>query len=330
MSRRLSVHKTSWPMTAPFRITGHVFEVIDMIEVEISEDGHIGRGEGCGAYYLNDFADNMLDQVEALRRDIEGGLSREDLQEAMGACGARNAIDCALWDLETRKTGKSIWELTGITPKNIQTVFTIGIEETPAKMAEKAARASQYSNLKIKLDGVQPVERIAAIRKARPDASLIIDANQGFTLSQLQEVAEQLAALGVAMIEQPLPRGGDEGLAGMKFPVPVCADESCLHRSELPAAIKRYDMINIKLDKTGGLTEGLALAREALDAGKRLMVGNMVGTSLSMAPSFVIGQLCDFVDLDGPLNLKSDHLGGMSYENGVVSQPAPGFWGGMS
>ncbi|MFC2952712.1 N-acetyl-D-Glu racemase DgcA [Marinicaulis aureus] len=329
MNRKLSVHKTSWPMIAPFRITGHVFEVIDMIEVEISESGNVGRGEGCGAYYLNDFADGMLDQVEALRRDIEGGLSREDLQEVMSPCGARNALDCALWDLESQQSGKSIWELTGITPKDQRTVFTIGIEATPEKMAEKAARADGYPILKIKLDNEAPVERITAIRKARPDAALVIDANQGFTLSQLEEVAPQLADLGVAMIEQPLPRGDDAGLEDFKSPVPICADESCLHRGELPAALERYDMINIKLDKTGGLTEGLALAQEALDAGKRLMVGNMVGTSLSMAPSFVVAQLCDYVDLDGPLNLKSDHLGGMSYKNSLVSQPSAGFWGGM-
>ncbi len=316
-------------MVAPFRITGHVFEVIDMIEVQISDTGNVGRGEGCGAYYLNDFADGMLDQVEALRRDIEGGLSREDLQEAMAPCGARNALDCALWDLETKQTGKSIWDLTGIIPQNQCTVFTIGIEATPEKMAEKAARAKDYPTLKIKLDGETPVERIAAIRNARPDAALVIDANQGFTLAQLEEIVSPLAELGVAMIEQPLPRGGDEGLANFTSPVPICADESCLHRGELPAALERYDMINIKLDKTGGLTEGLALAQEALDAGKRLMVGNMVGTSLSMAPSFVVAQLCDYVDLDGPLNLKSDHLGGMSYKNSLVSQPSAGFWGGM-
>ncbi len=330
MSRRLSVHKTSWPMRAPFRITGYVFEAIDMIVVHLADGDHVGRGEGCGVYYLNDLADGMLEQVEALRTDLEGGLSREELQEALPAGGARNALDCAMWDLEARKTGKSIWDLTGVESGSVKTVFTIGIEATPEKMAEKAARARAYPVLKVKLDGEAPVERIAAIRKARPDAALIIDANQGFTLEMLKEVMEPLAALGVAMIEQPLPRGGDEGLAGLRSPAPICADESCLHRGELQEALPRYDMINIKLDKTGGLTEALALAREARAAGKRLMVGNMVGTSLSMAPAFVVAQLCDFVDLDGPLALKSDYPDGMRYNGGTVSAPARGFWGGMS
>lgn len=329
MFRRLSVHKTSWPMTAPFRITGYVFEAVDAVVVELGEDGHVGRGEGCGVYYLDDTADGMLDQIEAMRIDIEGGLTRDELQEALSPGGARNALDCALWDLETQITGRSIWDLTGISPKSVETVFTVGIDETPEKMAQKAARARSYPVLKVKLDGEAPVERIAAIREARPDATLVIDANQGFTLAQLKAIVEPLAALGVAMIEQPLPRGGDEGLAGVRSPVPICADESCLHRGELPAALERYDMINIKLDKTGGLTEALALAEKARAAGKRLMVGNMVGTSLSMAPAFVVAQLCDFVDLDGPLNLKSDYLNGMSYDGGTVSAPAPGFWGGM-
>lgn len=330
MSRRLSVHKASWPMRAPFRITGYVFETIDTVVVELSEGGAVGRGEGCGVYYLKDFADGMIDQIEAMRGDIEGGLTIEELQQALPAGGARNALDCAMWDLETRKAGKSIWELTGVEGGPVRTVYTIGIEATPEKMAEKAARASAYPLLKIKLDGEEPVERIAAIRKARPDAALIIDANQGFTLEQLQDVTEPLAELGVAMIEQPLPRGGDEGLAYLRSPVPICADESCLHRGELPAALSRYDMINIKLDKTGGLTEALALAAEARAAGKKLMVGNMVGTSLSMAPAFVVAQLCEFVDLDGPLALKSDYLGGMGYNGGAVTAPAPGFWGGMA
>lgn len=328
MKRRFSVHKTSWPMIAPFRITGYVFEVIDMVAVEIAEDGHVGRGEGCGVYYLKDFADGMIDRLEALRADIEGGLTREELQDALPPGGARNALDCALWDLQARRSGESVFEMTGVEPRRVRTVFTIGIEETPEKMATKAARAKDFPILKVKLDGEAPVERIAAIRDARPDAALIVDANQGFSLDQLKSVAEPLAALGVAMIEQPLPRGGDEGLAGYRSPVPLCADESCLHRGELAPALERYDMINIKLDKTGGLTEALALAREAKAAGKKLMVGNMVGTSLSMAPAFLIAQLCEFVDLDGPLALKSDYLGGMSYDKGIVSAPAPGFWGG--
>ncbi|PQA86064.1 N-acetyl-D-Glu racemase DgcA [Hyphococcus luteus] len=327
MSLQLNVHKTSWPMKAPFRITGHVFNSADAIVVELVVDGHAGRGEGLGAYYLNENADLLLEQVEAARADIERGISLEDVQTLFPAGGARNAVDCALWDLTAKRNGQSVWEMTGVAPKPQRTVFTIGIQETPGEMAENAARAKGYPVLKVKLDGEAPVERVAAIRAARPDATLVIDANQGFTFEQLKEVTEPLAELGVAMIEQPLPRGRDEELEGYHSPIPLCADESCLHRGELPAALERYDMINIKLDKTGGLTEALALAKEAKEAGKRLMVGNMVGTSLSMAPAFVIAQLCDFVDLDGPLALKSDYANRMSYDGAIVSAPQTGFWG---
>ena len=327
MGLQLNVHKTAWPMKAPFRITGHVFTSADAIVVELVDDGCAGRGEGLGAYYLNENADLLLDQVEAVRGEIERGISLDDLQELLPAGGARNAVDCALWDLTAKRSGKSIWELTGIDPKPQRTVFTIGIQATPAEMAENAARASAYPVLKIKLDGVEPVERIAAIREARPDATIVIDANQGFSFSLLKDVVKPFAELGVAMLEQPMARGGDEELEGFDSPIPLCADESCLHRGELAPALKRYDMINIKLDKTGGLSEGLALAKEAKQAGKRLMIGNMVGTSLSMAPAFVIAQLCDFVDLDGPLALKSDYATRMNYDGAVVTAPQTGFWG---
>ncbi len=327
MKMKLSVHRAGWPMKAPFAITGYVFDSLDAVVVNIETDGVVGTGEGVGVYYLKEDSKLLLEQIEAVRGDIERGVSLEDIQELLPAGGGRNAVDCALWDLQVKQSGKSIWELTGIDPKPARTVFTIGIQKTPAEMAENAARAEKYPYLKIKLDGVDPVERIAAIREARPDASIIIDANQGFSFSLLQEVLEPFAELGVAMVEQPLARGGDEALAGFKAPIPLCADESCLHRGELPAALERYDMINIKLDKTGGLTEALALAKDARAAGKGLMVGNMLGTSLSMAPAFVIAQLCDFVDLDGPLNLKSDCPNGMKYSGGVIEAPASGLWG---
>ena len=327
MALRLSVHKAVWPMTAPFQITGHVFDCADAVMVELIDGDHAGRGEGLGAYYLGETGALILDQVEAARADIEKGVSLEDVQELFPPGGARNAVDCALWDLTVKRTGVSIWKLTGIEPKPRQTAYTIGIQDTPEKMAANAARAKDYPVLKIKLNGTDPVERIRAIRQARPDASIVIDANQGFTFDLLNEVLEPFAELGVSMVEQPLKRGEDEALTGFKSPIPICADESCLHRGELPAALDRYDMINIKLDKTGGLTEALALAKDALAAGKGLMVGNMLGTSLSMAPAFVIAQLCDFVDLDGPLNLKSDCAVRMHYDGATVMLPKTGLWG---
>ena len=325
---QLSAHRTSWPMTAPFVITGHVFDSLEAVVVTLEDDGVSGRGEGVPVYYLDETAAGLLEQIEAVRPEIEAGLTRDALQELLPPGGARNAVDCALWDLEARRAGRSVWALTGLDPKPCRTAFTLGIQPSPDLMAAQGARATSYRLLKIKLDYVDPVERVAAVRKARPDAQIIIDANQGFTFDLLQSVLEPFAELGVAMVEQPLPRGGDEALEGFKSPIPLCADESCLHRGELPDALKRYDMINIKLDKTGGLTEALALAKDARAAGKGLMVGNMLGTSLSMAPAFVIAQLCDFVDLDGPLNLKSDYAGGMLYRDGAVDAPRAAFWGG--
>ncbi len=327
MKRLLSVHRCSWPLIMPFRITGYEYKTVETIVVEIEEDGFIGRGEGLGVYYLGESADTILEQVEAARGLIQDGVTIEALSTHMPAGGARNAVDCALWDLECKQSNQSIWKLVGIDPKPVTTVFTIGIEATASEMAEKARAAQAYSHLKIKLDANDPVGRLSAIRDARPDAAIVVDANQGFSIAQLSEVLPRFAELGVLMLEQPLPRGQDFELEGLNSPIPLCADESCLHLGELEKVISLYDVINIKLDKTGGLTEALSLAREVLRQGKRLMVGNMLGTSLSMAPAFVIAQLCEFVDLDGPLNLKSDYLGGMNYNKSEASLPKHEFWG---
>ena len=232
-----------------------------------------------------------------------------------------------MWDLECKKTGNSIWQLTGINPQSVTTVFTIGLEPEPEQMAAKAAAAAEAPILKIKLNEDRPVERLAAIRAARPDAALVVDANQGWDFEQLQDVISKCAGLDLAMIEQPLPRGDDADLESFKSVITLAGDESCLHSGELEQAARRYDMINIKLDKTGGLTEALKLARAARQLGCKLMVGNMVGTSLAMAPSFVVAQLCDFVDIDGPLLLKHDHPNGLHYDKGVVSVFNPAFWG---
>jgi L-alanine-DL-glutamate epimerase-like enolase superfamily enzyme len=209
-------------------------------------------------------------------------------------------------------------------------VFTIGLEDTPEQMAEKAVNAGDLSLFKVKLDDDRPVERIHAIRDARPDARLVVDANEGWSFRQLRNVAPALAELGVQMIEQPLARGADKQLETYDSPLPLCGDESCQQLDELEAASQRYRMINIKLDKCGGLTHGLQLAHAARDRGLGLMVGCMGGTSLSMAPAHVLAQLCDFVDIDGPLLLKNDRPGGLRYERGVASLPQRPFWGNYS
>jgi L-alanine-DL-glutamate epimerase-like enolase superfamily enzyme len=324
---KFSAHLENWDLTQPFRISGAEWLTSPGLVVQLAEDGFVGRGEAQGVFYRNETAQSIFEQVHQVAGEIRRGITREELQQLLPAGGARNAVDCAMWDLECKKSGKTIWQLTGIDPKPVTTVFTIGLESTPAAMAAKAAAAADAPILKIKLDGNQPYEKLAAIRAARPDATLVVDANQGWDFDLLKEVIPKCAGLGLGMIEQPLPRGGDEVLEGFDSPVTLAADESCLDTSELDTAARRYSMINIKLDKTGGLTEALKLAHAARAKGCKLMVGNMVGTSLSMAPSFVVAQLCDFVDIDGPLLLRYDHPMGLRYNKGVVDVFSPGFWG---
>lgn len=324
---KMSIHIEEWELTQPFRISG--FEWINSrgIVVQLAEDGFIGRGEAQGIFYLDEGADSMFSQVHAVAAEIRRGISRGELQGLLPPGGARNAIDCAMWDLECKKSGRTIWELTGIDPKPVTTVFTIGLESTPEAMAAKAAAAADAPVLKIKLDGHQPYEKLAAIRAARPDAELVVDANQGWDFELLDEVIPKCLGLNLGMIEQPLARGNDQMLEGFDSPITLAADESCLHTGELDTAARRYNMINIKLDKTGGLTEALKLAYAAKEKGCKLMVGNMMGTSLGMAPSFVIAQLCDFVDIDGPLLLKYDHPNGLNYSKGLVDVFHSSFWG---
>lgn len=314
-------------MTQPFRVTGSEWTHSRGIVVQLAVDGFVGRGEAQGVFYLGETAETIFAQVHEIAGEIRQGIGREELQALLPPGGARNAVDCALWDLECKRTGKTIWQLTGIEPQPVTTVFTIGLESTPQAMARKAAAAVSAPVLKIKLDSHQPVEKLVAIRTARPDARLVVDANQGWDFALLKEILPRCATLGLEMIEQPLKRGGDEMLEGFDSPITLAADESCLHTGELETAARRYSMINIKLDKTGGLTEALKLARAAKAKGCKLMVGNMMGTSLSMAPSFVLAQLCDFVDIDGPLLLKYDHPDGLRYHHGVAAVFDSRFWG---
>jgi len=322
-----SLHISDWELTQPFRISGFEWINTRCLVVQLGKDGAVGRGEAQGVFYLDETAESIFEQAHAVAAEVRKGLSRQDLQDLLPAGGARNAIDCAMWDLECKLAGKSIWQLTGIEPQPVTTVFTIGLEDSPAAMAAKAAAAADAPILKIKLSSHMPYEKLAAIRAARPDATLVVDANQGWDFGLLQEVLPKCVGLDLAMIEQPLPRGRDEQLEGFISPITLAADESCLHTGELDTAARRYNMVNIKLDKTGGLTEALRLAQAAKERGLKLMVGNMVGTSLSMAPSFVIAQLCDFVDIDGPLLLKYDQPHAMRYDKGVVRGFKPSLWG---
>jgi L-alanine-DL-glutamate epimerase-like enolase superfamily enzyme len=323
----LSLHISDWELIQPFRISGKEWINTRCLVVQLSENGFVGRGEAQGVDYLGETAESIFAQVHALSADISRGISRDELQRLLPAGGARNAIDCALWDLECKQSGKSIWQLTGINPKPVTTVFTIGLESTPEAMAAKAAAAADSPILKIKLDSHLPYEKLAAIRAARPDAELVVDANQGWSFELLKEVLPKCVELNLGMLEQPLARGGDEMLEGFDSPITLAADESCLHTGELETAAQRYSMINIKLDKAGGLTEALRLAKAAREKGCKLMVGNMIGTSLSMAPAFVVAQLCDFIDIDGPLLQIYDVPNGLKYNRGIVEGFSPELWG---
>jgi L-alanine-DL-glutamate epimerase-like enolase superfamily enzyme len=325
LKRDVTFSVEPWEFKSPFRITGYTFATAQLLHVVIRQNGAAGSGEAAGIYYVGETGESMLAQVAAVKHALEQGAGRSELRSLLPPGGARNAIDCALWDLQAKLEHKSIWELTGIHPAQVQSVHTIGIG-TPAEMA-KTAKSLDTSIIKVKLDGEMPLERISAVRAARPDAEIVVDVNQGWTFKQLVELAPRFKDLGVAMIEQPLPRGADVELENYRSPVPLCADESCLDISEFEQAARRYQMINIKLDKAGGLTEALELAGLALSRGIGLMVGNMMGTSLAMAPGFVVAQLCQYVDLDGALFLKADRENPMIYTGGVVSPPSAELWG---
>ena len=323
--RKVTMQIESWATSEPFSITGHTFTEIQVLVVKLEQQGKTGFGEASGVYYLNETGDSMLTEAATLKGALEQGLDRRALQQSLPPGGARNAIDCALWDLEAKLLGKTVWELTGLSPASVLTVNTVGID-TPAVMAEKAINLDSPL-LKVKLDGEQPLACIKAVREARPEAALVVDVNQGWNFEQLVDLAPKFKSLGITMIEQPLARGADHMLEGYKAPLPLCADESCLDTTELQQASQRYQMINIKLDKTGGLTEALKLARQAIELNLGVMVGNMLGTSLGMAPAFVLAQYCQLSDIDGPLLLKSDRQYGLEYTKGLVDIPDLRLWG---
>jgi L-Ala-D/L-Glu epimerase len=312
----------------PFRISGHVFTETPVLVAEIGNGRHTGRGEGAGVYYLGDDIDHMLAEAERARPAIETGITREGLQSLMTAGGARNAIDCALWDLEAKTTGRPAWQAAGLGPPRVlKTTLTLGAD-TPDAMAKAAMELDPYAPVKVKLTGDlhDDVARLQKIRAARPRAWIGVDANQGYRRDTLERLQPMLVDCDIAMLEQPLPRGEEAELDGLKRRLPFVADESAVTLADVPSLASRFDVVNIKLDKCGGLTEGLAIAEEARRLGLGVMVGNMMGTSLSMAPSFLLGQLCDIIDLDGPTFLAKDRDPGVIYHLGTIACP-PSIWG---
>lgn len=324
----LIIQSRSWPMREPFAISrGVQTEQPTVIACLVDAQGRRGRGEACGVGYAGETPEIMTAQIEAVRSQIQGDLTRQALRRLLPAGGARCALDSALWDLEAKQTGRSVFALAGIErPVSVTTAYTIGIRSNAAYEAAARGRAS-YRLLKVKVDGQDPVASIAAVRRGAPDAALIVDPNQAWSVETLKAIAPRLVELGVVLLEQPIPVGHEAGLDGYRCPVPLCADELINEAADLDKARGRFDVINIKLDKAGGLTEALDLAASATAAGFDLMVGCMAGSSLSMAPAIVLAQQCAFVDLDGPLLLAEDWPDGLNYENGVVQPPSPAFWG---
>jgi L-Ala-D/L-Glu epimerase len=317
---KLTVEVERLGFSAPFRIAGFLFEHQDAVVVTLEDGRQVGRGEACGVYYLNDNAEQMVAALEAHRAAIEAGIDRASLQQLLPAGGARNALDCALWELDARRTGKPVWELAGLDPPRPRiTTFTLGADSPPV-MAEGARKWAEAQALKVKLTGDLELDiaRVQAVREARPGVWLGVDANQGYTLAGLGPLISALIEEDVAQIEQPLARGREAELENFDSPIPLVADETALGLADVAGLVGRFTLVNIKLDKCGGLTEALAMAREARRLGLGVMVGNMMGSSLAMAPSFIVGQLCDVVDLDGPTFLRNDRVPGVTYSKGMI------------
>jgi L-Ala-D/L-Glu epimerase len=317
----LHVAIEKFALKEPFHITGHSMVDTDVVTVTLEKGGHIGLGEASGVYYRkDDDAAGVVRQIEAIRARIEAGIDRESLQRLLPTGGARNALDCALWDLEAKLTDRPAWQIAGLDPpRPLLTTFTVGANK-PEKMASDARAYADAKAIKLKLTG-EPLDadRVRAVRAARPDVWLGVDANQGFTRVFLETLMPVLVATRVDLIEQPFKIGQEAQLDGFKSPIPVAADESAQGLTDVRGLIGRFNVVNIKLDKCGGLTEALAMARKARRLGLDVMVGNMVGTSLAMAPSCLVGQLCKVVDLDGPVFLSTDRDIAVRYSDGFIS-----------
>jgi L-Ala-D/L-Glu epimerase len=324
---RLKIAVETWPIAGHFTISRGAKTEARVVVAELLQDGFRGRGECVPYARYGESPESVVAALEPFAGRIADGLTRDDLQQVMPPGAARNALDCAFWDLAAKQSGRRAYELAGLPPpKPLTTAFTISLG-TPRAMAQAARDASARPLLKIKLGGDGDPERLAAVRAAVPKAELIVDANEGWNPDNLSENLEACARAGVILVEQPLPADADSALRTVARPIPVCADESAHDRSSLPALAGKYDAVNIKLDKTGGLTEALAMAAEAHRLGLMTMTGCMVATSLSMAPAMLVAQSARFVDLDGPLLLARDRPDGLTYDRNLVHPPAPALWG---
>ena len=327
MLRTLVARRDAFPLRTPFRISRGVKTVADVVTVEISADGATGRGEGVPYPRYGESVEDALAAIAAARGAIEGGATREELQGAMAPGAARNAVDCALWDLQAKLSGRSVTERLGrpaIAPT--PTAITVSLDR-PGAMADAAAALADAPLVKIKVDRSDPEAQIRAVRAAAPEPRVIVDPNESWTIAEVERLQPLLAELRIDLLEQPLPADDDDALEGLALLVPIAADESAHVAGDIDALAGKYQVINIKLDKTGGLTEAMAMADAAETLGLQVMVGCMVATSLAMAPAMLLAQRARYVDLDGPLLLATDRDHGLRYDGSTIYPPDAALWG---
>lgn len=324
---KLTVHRETWPLAKAFSISRGQKQNADVVICRLIENGIVGRGECVPYSRYGESVELTIQTINSIQPHIKTGLSFNKIQALLPAGAARNAVDCALWDLRAKQSKKFAYELAGIdVPKPVETAYTISLD-TPKKMSEEALSNSHRPLLKLKLDGKDDLDRVAAVRKHAPMSTLIVDANEGWAEEDVLPLSINMARLDVALVEQPLPAGKDEILKNIVHPLPFCADESCHTSQNLGQLSERYDCLNIKLDKTGGLTEALVLMKHARKYGFDIMIGCMVSTSLSIAPATLLTSTAKYVDLDGPLLLKNDRPDGLNYKNSMLNPKFEGIWG---
>ncbi|MEO2038819.1 MAG: N-acetyl-D-Glu racemase DgcA [Martelella sp.] len=323
----VSAREDVFPVAGSFTISRGSRTEIRVVTVTLTDGAHTGRGESVPYARYGETVDGVIADILSLEAEIRAGLDRESLQTRMKPGAARNALDCAFWDYEAKSSGKPVWQLAGLQkPGPLTTAYTISLGE-PEKMRAQAAENAYRPLLKVKLGTDDDLGRIEAVRAGAPDSTIIVDANEGWSVEAYQALAPALVRLGVALVEQPLPAGDDEALRHIDRPLPVCADESCHARPSLADLKGKYDAINIKIDKTGGLTEALLLKQEAEAMGFKIMIGCMLGTSLAMAPAMLVAEGAAFVDLDGPLLLAEDRANAIRFEGSVMHPAEPVLWG---
>lgn len=327
MRRTLDARHDRFALKSPFRISRGVRTAADVVTVTIREGDFTARGESMPYPRYGESVEIVLAQIAAVERQIAEGVGRDELLALMAPGAARNALDCALWDLEAKRDGRSVASLLGAPePRRIATALTVVID-TPEAMARAASAIADASLIKVKVNADDPARAVRAVRRAAPKAALIVDPNESWNEALVKAMMPVLEECAVAVLEQPVPAGEDAWLEGYARPVPICADESIHTVAELDTVAARYDAVNVKLDKSGGLTAGLELARAARERGLRLMSGCMICSSLGIAPALHIARLADWADLDGPLWLAKDRPGGVTADNGWLSPPSKGFWG---